>query len=730
MLLWTGAIAQQAGTAPRTDQVSPTSAGAASEPAAKPGDPESPAPPSRSSARNQTVVTSTRLPMRRDEQPRALTVVGQDDLVARSTRSVPEALSETEGVYVQKTNPGGGTPIIRGLYGQQVLLLVDGIRINNATLRAGPNQYLNTVDPFLVDQIEVLRGPGSVLYGSDALGGVINVRTFWPKFSSEPKFGGLLSGRAASYDLSLQGHLRSTASSENSAAAVSVTGRDFNDLRGGAAIGLQPYTGYEEWDASAKLRHRFAPGKQLFFQYQLMRQADAPRLDKSTPGDFRRFTNQFRDLIHARYEQSALGPLSQVSVELSGHRQGDLTQRFRIARDRIENDFASNWTWGGRAEASTRPSIAGVSPTVTFGLDAFYDRVNGAASRVAISDRTAYTQRPTDTRYLYISQALSSGLFARAFTDPVAPLSGYAGLRGQLNNVSLPEDRRLNALFPSTPVLPAANVFNAGAAAEAGLTYRPASDLSLLLNLGSGFRSPNIDDYSRLGVEGPGFLVPSRDLGPEQSYTAELGVRYAHPRAQAEAFYAFTTVHGLIGNVPTTFEGSAVNPDGVPYITRQNRERADLHSGEIAVELFVLPQLSLFSNATILFAEQFRKDLLVEGEPLLREPLARMPPFNGTVRLRYTPLQWIFTEAVVRWAAAQREMSASDRLDIRICAEVPNCNGTDGYVAFHLRAGASIGERFNVGLSLLNLLDATYRIHGSGVDEPGRSVALSLEARL
>lgn len=705
---------------------------ASEDPDAVAQEPASPAPSPPGAA--ETVVTSTRLAVRRDEQPRALTVVTQADLLARSVRSTPEALAETEGVYVQKTNPAGGTPYIRGLYGQHVLLLVDGVRMNNSTIRSGPNQFLNTLDPFLVDQVEVLRGPGSVLYGSDALGGVVNVRTFWPRFSDEPTAGGVASLRSASYDQSLQGHLRGTLSLPHTAAAIGVTGRDFNDLRGGALIGVQPYTAYEEWDAVGKLRHRLAPGQQLALQYQLVRQSNAARLDRSVPGDFRRFTQQFRDLVHARYEQAALGALHQVSVELSAHRQGDLSQRWRRARDRVDNDFATVWTWGARAEASARPQLGALAPTLTFGADLFYDRINGAASRVAISDPGAYTPAPLSTRYLFVSQALTGGAFARASTDPGAPLSGHAGVRGQLNRVAFPEDRRLRDLFETSPspppILPAEEILSAGLAAEAGAAYRPGQGLTVLVNFGSGFRAPSVDDYTRLGPEGPGFVLPARGLVPEQSYTAELGARFTEPLLDAEAFYAFTTVRGLIANVPARAGDATLTPDGLPYLTRQNRERADLHSAEVALNLRPLPQLSLLANASLVLARQVRRDLLVPGEPLIVEPLTRLPPLNGTVRVRHAPLDWLYAEAVVRWAGPQRAISSFDRLDNRICAEAPDCNGTDGYAALHLRGGVALGKQLTATVSFLNLLDATYRVHGSGVDEPGRSVAVSLEGRL
>ena len=126
---------------------------------------------------NVRVVSGSRHEQRQIESPRSMSVVTGDEIRRRNYRTIPDALNSLAGVMVQYTNYGGGAPIIRGLIGNRILILIDGIRINNAIYRLGPNQYLNTIDINRVERIEVVRGPGSVLYGSDALGGLINIIT-------------------------------------------------------------------------------------------------------------------------------------------------------------------------------------------------------------------------------------------------------------------------------------------------------------------------------------------------------------------------------------------------------------------------------------------------------------------------------------------------------------------------------------------------------------------------
>ena len=122
-------------------------------------------------------VTGARHDQRLIDSPRQIAVVTAEDIRRRNYRSTPDALADILGVFVQETNDGAGSPIIRGLVGNQILILVDGIRLNNGAYRLGPNQYLNTIDLNQIERIEVVRGAGSVLYGSDALGGVVNIIT-------------------------------------------------------------------------------------------------------------------------------------------------------------------------------------------------------------------------------------------------------------------------------------------------------------------------------------------------------------------------------------------------------------------------------------------------------------------------------------------------------------------------------------------------------------------------
>lgn len=692
--------------------------------------------------REPTVVTATRAPVEVEQQPRALSVVSREELQRRPARTTPETLLEAEGVFLPRTYPGGDLPIVRGLSGQDVLLLVDGVRLNNATVGRGPSALLTTVDPFLVEQVEVLRGPGSVLYGSDAVGGVVNVRTAWPRFSGEgPVPSASLRALGGSAARSLQGHLRTELSLADTAVWAGLTAQDFNELRGGPRVGVQPYTAYEEGDAALKLRHRFGPGTQLFFQYQAVRQRDVPRLDRSTPGDFLRLSRVERDFLHARLESSGPRAVRRASVELSAQRQEDVADRFRLGPGLLERDAVNAWTFGLRAEAEGAPlaSLPG-RPTPLLGAELFHDRVGAAAARALLSGGAGFTPSPADARYPDHPAQLSAALFGMLSSDPDADRGYHAGARLQWQRASLPRDTRLaergaGGASP-LPVLPGERADTLAVAGEVGLRQRVLPSLSLLLNLGSAFHAPNLDDFLRMGPDGAGFLVPGRELHPEQSYSAELGARLTGEVLHAQAFYAYTLLPGRLGTVPLQLDGQTRTPEGLPYLVRQNGELAQVHVLEGAASARLAPGLTLATHATWTLGRQRRPDFTRPGTPNLTEPLSRTPPLHGLVRATWEPqLPFLgrfgtFTEASFRWALAQEALSAEDRLDLRICPEGPVCTGTPGWTSVALRGGARFGRHVSATLALQNLLDVTYRTHGSGVAEPGRSILLSLEASL
>ena len=288
------------------------------------------------------VVTATRHEADAFDLPYTVNVITAEDIRSRKLfRTLPEALREVPAVMVQKTAHGQGSPFIRGFTGFHTLFMVDGIRLNNSVFRSGPNQYWATVDPLSIRQLEVVKGPSSVLYGTDAVGGTVNAIS-GPRLNWEES--GLLGRfyyRGAQGTASNVGNV-DVSGTVNGKFGFWVRGavKDFGDVQAGGATGLQPNTGYDETDADGRLEYRFTADSRLLFGFQQVHQNDVPRTHKTifarsfrgtTVGnERRRDLSQDRELYYLQYHAGGLGPaVDKVRFSLSTHRQSQARDRLR-----------------------------------------------------------------------------------------------------------------------------------------------------------------------------------------------------------------------------------------------------------------------------------------------------------------------------------------------------------------------------------------------------------------
>ena len=225
---------------------------------------------------NPQIVTASRSELLLSDAPYSANLIDAVEIEENAFRTLPEALRETPGVLIQKTAHGHGSPFIRGFTGFRNLLLVDGIRLNNSVFREGPNQYWNTVDAYSINRLEVVRGQGSVLFGSDAIGGTVNVLTK----SSDPLryangerfFEARALYRWSSAEQSHVGRIETSMGVGGKGGLhIGFTQKDYGDVRA-AGIGTQSHTGYDEWDADAKLDYFFQPNVRLTVAYQHVNQ--------------------------------------------------------------------------------------------------------------------------------------------------------------------------------------------------------------------------------------------------------------------------------------------------------------------------------------------------------------------------------------------------------------------------------------------------------------------------
>jgi outer membrane receptor protein involved in Fe transport len=642
-------------------------------------------------------VTAQRDERRAFDVPESVSTLEPDQLARRSLRSTPEALVGMTGVFLQKTNHGAGSPFVRGLTGNQVLQMVDGIRLNNATFRYGPNQYLATVAPYSIERIEVLRGAGSTLYGSDAIGGVVNVLSRGPGFSGG---GARASGRVLLQAMS--GGMERSARAEAEAAGprwalyAGADARRFGDLVAGGDLGVEAPSGYDEASADVKGLLRPSARTLLTLAYQHVRLEDVPRWDQVTQRGYLRyaFDPQVRQLAYARSQTFLDSPwLRRIEATVSFQRslEGRLRQRrgeTTVARERDTVD-----TVGAQLEARSEPRPGWRATT---GIELYHDRVASSAEAVDLA-----TGAVAPRRGLYPDGATAASL--AAFT-----LHSLA-----LGRLELSLGARFNsfALAADDPVVGRIDVKPEAFVGSAAVLYRLAERHHLVASVQSGFRAPNISDIASLGPFDFGVEVPSPELQPERSLTLELGYKARSGRL-ASAVAAYTTrLSDLIDRVPSTYQG-APTLDGDPVYRKQNVGRARLYGVEAEAELALARSATLAAGLVYTYGQNIDAG----------EPMRRIPPLHGRIALGAAPLG-VAVDVELLWAARQDRLASGDRADHRI-----DPDGTPGWNVLNLRLARDTGRlRLRGGLD--NLFDEAYRTHGSGIDGQGRAVWLAVEAR-
>ena len=716
---------------------------------------------------------------REDDDGRASTTVTRDEIDERLSRSAPEALRWIPGVSVQQTTHGQASPYVRGVTGQQVLIAFDGIRLNNGTYRQGPNQYFFTVDLATLDRIEVQRGSASTRWGADALGGVVLAMPSEPTLdprregfsirgraigrvgtqaldalgNARPLDQQLVAGLDASGRLELDAQLgRDVAvligGSYRGAEPLHASGTLFSPLNGQPALvpliepldgRTQRGTGFRYGAFDARLVARIGPELRLIGAVYGFRQYDTPRADLCPPPigferDCTIFTEQFRTLGYVALRGSAGPELREVDVTVSYQRQHEvreLREPSLFATNQFRDDLD---TVGLAARLGSRRHAIGNEAgfRVRGGADLAIDVVRSSA--YLIDSLIGTTRELSRGLYADHGRFYTGGLFVELDVDLFRFLRVRSGGRVAFAGVRAPAD-----LASGTQRVEADHEAIVG---RVGLELRATDELSLILDVDQGFRTPNLDDLTSRQIIGPGFQFENPALAPERSVTYELGARLRVPRLidgegslSMDAWIYAMEIDGAMTRAP---RGIADCPTAAPEC-RNAFARFQLVNvsglswvlgAELALRL-ALP-LGFGLSTTLAYAWGEGPTPLLSPPPgQERVPLSRVMPVNGNVELRWAHEDTrLVIGAAMRWAGAQDRLAISDQSDARI-----PLGGTPAYAAFDLRAGWRFerppGEpSLQMSLVVENVFDQVYRVHGSGINGAGRGVILQLEGSI
>lgn len=717
----------------------------------------------------EVVTTTARAPMPAFVADRSIAVTTEEEIIARQATSIADAIAEESGIVSQSTNRGAGTVVLRGLVGPENLIYVDGVRFNQSVFRTGPNQYLNTLDPWSMERVEVVRGPGSVLYGSGAMGGIIQL---FPRTIPEGPFHIRGMGTYQSADETLGSGLDIGARKGPFALSLGTSVRDHGQLRSGTRGGEGIFVSAEDEGQmlASDYRERFLRAQaeldlnsrsRFRLRYLGGLISGAQRTDQLGIGQMR-VTDNEDDLIWASYLYKGRGALEAIDLNASFHRSREVGDRYRCRTqpDGPQNGFSivEDLRACARLESSallaqTRfedvtttlgTSLVGthgfypLDLRLSWGGEVYHDSVlSGRQNRASPAEDWIEAERgnfSTGSTYTTFGSFLSGeyGLFA----DRRQEVLLRGGMRIENFQAAAPD---------VTPEIGDVEFNRTGLVGSLGLSYLWQTHLNVYLNWNQGYRAPNLQETTVLGDTGNFFEIPNPDLNPERNNTFELGVKADLSGIARMTASTFTSlISDRITRVDATLDGEELI-GGKRVQQRINADRAYYYGAEVGLETRTLLGWSLSGNMTYIdgAVESGRDDPNFEPGPFhnLLAPEGqysyprRLPPLIYRTGLRFAPSAQWYAMAFIEGASEQSRLAPGDVQDLRIC-EIDRgltygnlgqrCPGTPGWTTLNLRGGYRLSDSGRLDLAVSNLTDERYRHHGSGVLAPGFGAMITL----
>jgi len=677
------------------------------------------------------VVSSSRIDQTPFQSPLALTIVEKKEIVEKAGRTPAEILMYKPGIWIQKTGHQGGAPVLRGFMGNQVVYLFDGIRRNTAGIFGGPNGFLQTIDALDVDKIEVVRGPGSVLYGSDAIGGVINViSNEEPIFTDKWSFGGRSYAQFRSADQEKSGRQEIHVSNKKFFLFGGITSRDIDDLEGGHGVSIQTPSGSREFNWDLQTDYLIAPDHVIEAFAQSYDRPSGSRFDRPTQK-----SNANREMYGLRYFGKEIGFINELQTTTYYHNQESLT-------DSPNFDSASKESTIGfevQAKSTIKDTV-----NLVYGIHYHQDNIDASDPQNGTEETNVKWQNPA----LFV---LSEYQVTDRLKIDLGLRWDQFSLKSHAPDVSDLDQTVQDAIASGAFALKDLNLDASANALTGGLgaTFGITEHINLVAHIGKAFRAPNKSDELEFGQFTFGFNVPTTNIKPESSWTYEIGTK-----AQYESFSAgfntyYTVVQDGIISEPGTFNGLTyidVNGNGVEdsdervYRKSNSKDKIVAYGVEFESNWYIPTNwteaifrdnfLSVYTNFSV--AQGKNKGT--------NEPLDRGFPLNGLFGLRIENdrdaqkrVWWVSVET---WLVSDFHKIPSGRFNADPAflnnpqdskSGLIRPDGMPGFGIINLHGGVKVYEGSTVTFGVENIYDKNYRMKDSRMDAPGINFILGLE---
>ncbi len=703
---------------------------------------------SRTEELDEIVLSVSKWEQQKKDIPQKIETIGAADIALGNPQTSADLLQQSGKVFVQKSQYGGGSPMIRGFATNRVLLSVDGVRMNNAIFRGGNIQNVISIDPFAVQRTEVIFGPGSVIYGSDAIGGVMNFYTRAPRFamSDTLEVDANLTYRTATAsrehtfhgDLALQG--------QRWASLTSLTYNSFGDLRMGVHgpdSYLRPFfivrrdgedrvvanedprkqvpSGYHQWNFMQKIAYR--PGKSWSFDLGLhySETSDYPRYDRLIrPAD---------NPAGLRSAEWFYGPQvwGMGNLQLAHQGGGAFYDRMKLTaayqyfqESRNDRDFQDDIRYTTREQVDAFSLNLDLENRKIGNLRLFYGLEyvgNWIDSRGTETNIDSGEEVPGPSRYPDGSTWMSLAGYANATYRWRPNLTLMSGLRYSHVWIDADFDRTFYP-FP----FESARLNNGALTGSMGISWFARESTQVTANISTGFRAPNIDDIGKIFDSEPGsVVVPNPDLQPEYAYNAEVGIRQnIRDKVILKGSVYYTYLSNAMVRRDFSFNGQDTivyngEPSNVQAI--QNAANAFVYGVELGFEASLHEFWSLRGNLTLAEGE-------TEEDDGTTSAARHVAPTFGDLQLNWAKYPW--KAALVLNYNGEipfDDLAISQRNNPFIYATDDQGNPfSPSWYTLNFRSSYTLLDRYQLTFAVENLTNQRYRPYSSGIAAAGLNV--------
>lgn len=698
----------------------------------------------------EVVISVSKWEQKLNEVPNKIVKVNKYDIIRNNPQTSADLLGQSGMVFIQKSQLGGGSPMIRGFATNRVLLVMDGVRMNNAIYRSGNLQNVISIDALSTETAEVIFGPGSLIYGSDAIGGVMDFHTLEAKLSKvkKPVAKGSMLARYSTANKEKTGHADINIGWKKWSLLSSFSYSSFDDLKMGIKGGqdnylrpeyidrinnidstvmnsnprVQRFSGYNQLNFLQKLR--FKPNQFWDLQYSFIhaKTGDAPRYDRLI---------QYQNGI-LRFAEWYYGPMlwNMHALNVLHSKKSGLYDDVKLViayqdykESRIDRLKANN----NRNKQTELVDAISTNLDATkeigkgqlfYGLEYVHNKVGSLGESTNISTGAV---SPMVTRYPDGSTWNTMGIYGSYKINLHPEVTVTTGFRYSYNTL----DATFDTSFIKFPYLQA-ELRDGAITGNTGLVYRPTESWQLNGNISTGYRMPNVDDIGKLFESVPGNItVPNPELSSEYAWNFEVGIIkniIKKFRFEINAFH--TILNDAIVRRPTTFNGQdSILFNGVKSRVEalQNVAKATVTGLQISVQVFSTKGFSFQTHANWITGKETGN---AKNEQV---PLRHAPPFYGSTLLRYRSKK-ISAEISAQYNSQvkNKDLAPSEQAKKEIYAkDAAGKPYSPGWYILNLKTSYQLIKNLLLTAGWENMTNQRYRPYSSAIVSAGGNFIIS-----